>query len=131
MIKSGLKGEATMVVAVGNTAIEVGSGSVPVFATPMLVAIMENAAINALKGNLEEGSTTVGVEISLKHLAATPIGMTVRAEAELTEVEGRQLTFRLEAFDDVEKVGEGTHRRFILDQEKFIKKSNIKSRKSR
>ncbi len=126
MIKPGLKGEATMVVEVGNTAIEVGSGSVPVFATPMLVAIMENAAINALKGNLEEGSTTVGVEINLKHLAATPIGMMIMAEAELVEVEGRQLTFRLKAFDDVEKVGEGTHRRFILDQEKFIKKANMK-----
>ncbi len=128
MLKPGLTGTTEMTVKVGNTAKEVGSGSVAVFATPMLVAIMENAAINALKGNLPEGSTTVGMDVNIKHLAATPLGMKVVAKAELLEVDGRRLSFRVEAYDDVEKVGEGTHQRFILDQEKFMAKAELKAK---
>ncbi len=126
MVEPGLKGSAEMTVAVGNTAKEVGSGSVAVFATPMLVAILENAAINALEGKLPAGSTTVGMEIAIKHLAATPVGMVVKAEAFLEEVEGRRLTFRVEAHDQVEKVGEGRHVRFILNAEKFMEKASQK-----
>ncbi len=129
MIEAGLKGSAEVTVARGNTAMEVGSGSVEVFATPMLVALLENAAINALKGKLPEGSTTVGMEIAVKHLAATPVGLVVKGEAFLEEVDGRRLIFRVEAHDSVEKVGEGRHVRFILNQEKFMEKALQKTQK--
>lgn len=115
-----------MQVAQGNTAIEIGSGSVPVFATPMLVAIMENAAINALDGMLPAGQSTVGTKIDVAHIAATPIGLTVTASALLIEVEGRRLVFQLSAEDDTGAVGKGTHERFIIDQEKFMAKVNAK-----
>lgn len=128
-LKAGLQGEACMQVKRGNTAIEVGSGSVPVFATPMLVAIMENAAINALKGCLPEGMSTVGVRIDCRHLVATPIGMTVTARAELVEVDNRRLLFKVEAFDEEEKVGEGEHERFIINLEKFLSRSEEKKKR--
>ncbi|EEG77424.1 thioesterase family protein [Dethiobacter alkaliphilus] len=127
MLKQGLTGEAAMKVAKGNTAMEVGSGSVPVFATPMLVALMENAAINALKGQLEDGQTTVGMKVDVAHTAATPIDMTVTAHAELVEVEGRRLRFKVTAVDDAGPVGEGTHDRFVVDQAKFMAKVEQKS----
>ncbi len=125
-IKPGLKGSASMEVRVGNTAVEVGSGSVPVFATPMLVAIMENAAINALKGHLPEGKTTVGGFVQCQHTAPTPIGMTVTANAELVEVDRKRLVFKVEAFDELEKVGGGEHHRFIIGLEGFMKNSEEK-----
>ncbi len=122
-IKPGLKGEASMEVRVGNTAVEVGSGSVPVFATPMLVAIMENAAINAIKDHLPQGTSSVGTKVECRHMAATPIGMTVTARAELVEVDRKRLLFKVEAFDNEEKVGEGEHERFLIDLEKFLGRS--------
>ena len=122
-IKPGLKGEASMEVRVGNTAVEVGSGSVPVFATPMLVAIMENAAINAIKDHLPQGTSSVGTKVECRHMAATPIGMTVTAQAELVEVDRKRLLFKVEAFDNEEKVGEGEHERFLIDLEKFLGRS--------
>jgi predicted thioesterase len=121
-MKVGLIGEASMVVAKGNTAIEVGSGSVPVFATPMLVALMENAAINALRDNLPPGQTTVGTKVDVAHSAATPIGMTVTARATLVEADGRRLVFEVTAEDDAGPVGLGKHERFVVDQEKFLMK---------
>ncbi len=130
MIEPGLKGKAASMVVMENTAMRVGSGSVPVFATPMLVALMENAAINALEGKLSKGQTTVGTIVEIKHLAATPMGMVVRAEAELTAVEGARLTFRVEAYDQKEKVGEGTHQRFILEQARFMAKVEAKAKES-
>lgn len=126
MIQVGLTGKAVMVVAQGNTAIEVGSGSVPVFATPMLVAIMENAAINALDGLLPVGQSSVGTKIDVAHTAATPIGMTVTASALLIEVDGRRLVFQILAEDDTGAVGKGTHERVIIDLEKFMAKVNAK-----
>jgi fluoroacetyl-CoA thioesterase len=127
MIVTGLKGKVECKVVMENTAMRVGSGSVPVFATPMLVALMENAAINALAGKLSKGQVTVGTVVEVKHLAATPIGMVVRAEAELTMVEGARLTFRVEAYDQKEKVGEGTHQRYILDEARFLTKVEAKA----
>lgn len=121
-MKVGLIGEASMVVAKGNTAIEVGSGSVPVFATPMLVALMENAAINALRDSLPPGQTTVGTKVDVAHSAATPIGMTVTARATLVEADGRRLVFEVTAEDDAGPVGLGKHERFVVDQEKFLMK---------
>lgn len=128
MIAIGLTGKAESQVVMENTAMRVGSGSVPVFATPMLVALMENAAINALADKLSPGQTTVGTVVEVKHLAATPIGMVVRAEAELTAVEGSRLTFRVEAYDQKEKVGEGTHQRFILEHTRFLRKVEAKAK---
>lgn len=128
-IKPGLKGSASMEVQKGNTAIEVGSGSVPVFATPMLVAIMENAAINAIKEHLPEGKTTVGGQIECKHTSPTPIGMTVIATAELVEVDRKRLTFKIEAHDELEKVGEGEHNRFVIELDNFLE--NCREKKKR
>lgn len=122
----GLIGETTEPVTAENTASRWGSGMVAGFSTPAMVALMENAAFNATKDILPEGQTTVGVEVNIKHLAATPVGMNVRARAELIGVEGRKLTFNVEAWDDVEKVGEGTHVRFIVDVVRFDKRMSQK-----
>src|SRR5690606_13182138 len=108
-ILPGLTGEATTAVTSDNTALAMGSGTVDVFATPALAALMEAAAVSAVRAALEDGQTSVGVHLDVQHLAATPVGMTVRAEARLMTVEGRRLTFRVSAFDGVEQVGVGTH----------------------
>ncbi len=99
-IRTGLKGESMVIVKDGNTAIDFGSGNVPVLATPMLVALMESAAINTVEKFLSHGQATVGTLIECRHLAATPRGMTVTARAELVEVDKRRLLFQVEAFDE-------------------------------
>ena len=99
-----------------------------VYATPALVGLMEKAAVKALEGHLPAGQTTVGGRIDVRHLAATPVGMRVHARAELVEIQGRKLTFRVEAWDEVDKVGEAAHERFIVDQEKFMGQVNAKTR---
>jgi len=124
VLERGLRGEATVKVSAGNTAQEVGSGSVPVFATPMLVALMESAAIAALQGRLQEGQTTVGTRVEVAHTAATPVGMTVTAQAELVEVDGRRLVFDVMAQDEAGLVGEGRHERFIVEQAKFLSRAD-------
>ncbi|MEW6522969.1 MAG: thioesterase family protein [Bacillota bacterium] len=118
----GITGQESTTVGKGNTATEVGSGSVPVFATPMLVALMETAAINAVEGKLPPGQTTVGTRVEISHTAATPRGMTVTAVAELEEVDGRRLVFRVTASDDAGPVGHGRHERFIIDLARFLAK---------
>ena len=128
-ITTGLRGEASVTVDERNTAIAMGSGDVPVFSTPALLAVMEHAAINAVRPRLEEGQVTVGVSANIRHLAATPIGKRVRAEAEVTNVEGRRITYAVRAFDAVEKVGEGTHERVIVDKENFMWKAATKGSK--
>jgi predicted thioesterase len=115
----GLIGESQTVVTEANTAKHLGSGNAEVFATPEMVRLMEIAGVAAVDHLLPEGQRTVGVALNVKHLAATPLGMTVTARAELVTVEGRRLTFRVEAFDEVEKVGEGTHERYIVDVGRF------------
>lgn len=125
MVQAGLKGKAEAVVTSANTAKTVGSGTLEVLATPMMVALMENAAIKAL--NLPEDQTSVGTYLDVKHLAATPVGMKVWAEAEVVEVDGRKLVYKLEAYDEQEKIGEGRHERFIVNCEKFLAKANSKS----
>lgn len=126
-VKIGLKGKAEKVVNSTNTAKTMGSGSLDVFATPALVAMMEEAAVNAL--DLEEGQSSVGVSLDIEHTAATPIGVNVWAEAELVEVDRRRLVFRIHAFDEVEMIGSGTHERFLIDAEKFMAK--VQSKQSR
>lgn len=119
-------GEATVQVTAGNTAEAYGSGLLPVFSTPAMIALMEEAAVNCTGKYLEEGTTTVGTALNVRHLAATPMGLGVRARAELTEVSGRRLTFHVEAYDDREMIGEGTHERFIIQSDKFMTKVQTK-----
>src|SRR6516162_2889120 len=109
----GLTGEATTVVVHENTAAAVGAGGVEVFGTPMMIALMENAAWRVVVDALDEGYVTVGTLVNVRHLAATPVGQQVRALAELIEVDGRRLVFRVEAYDEQQKIGEGQHERFI------------------
>ncbi len=121
-LQTGLLGEARLTVAEKDTAVSHGSGGVPVFATPAMVALMENAALSSVAPYLSEGSTTVGIKISTTHSAATPVGMEVTARSELIEIDGKRLVFRVEAFDKVDKIGEGIHERFVINTEKFMKK---------
>ncbi len=125
-IVPGLAGQSEMVVHEENTARHLGSGNVAVLATPEVVRLMEKAAVAAVDHLLPDGYRTVGVEVDVHHLAATPVGMTVRVQAELIAVEGRKLTFRVEAFDEVEKIGEGEHRRVIIDLERFKERVEAK-----
>lgn len=126
-IVPGLVGERELTVAVENTARHLGSGNVSVLATPEMVRLMEAAGVHAVDHLLPEGYRTVGIHIDVSHLAATPLGMTVRARAELLEVDGRKLTFRVEAFDEVEKIGEGIHQRMIVNLDKFKERAEAKS----
>ncbi|MGQ9466348.1 MAG: thioesterase family protein [Anaerolineae bacterium] len=120
-------GEAERVVTEDWSALGMGSGTVPVLATPALVALMEQAAVRALEGRLPAGQTSVGVRIDIRHLAATPVGMEVRARASLVAAEGRRLTFQVEAWDGVEKVGEAVHERVVVDAERFMERVRAKS----
>ena len=104
----------------------IGSGSIDVLSTPWLVALLESAACDAIASNLPEGQTTVGVHLDVRHLAATPPGVEVRARAELTEVDGRRLVFRVEAFDPQDKIGEGTHERALVDPQRLLARANAK-----
>jgi len=118
----GMRGEATTTVVHENTAAAVGAGGVEVFGTPMMIALMENAAWRAVADTLDEGQVTVGTHVNVSHLAATPLGQTVRAAAELIAIDGRRLTFRVEAFDEQQKIGEGQHERFIVHLQRFLQK---------
>lgn len=118
----GAMGHAPSVVNTENTAITMGSGALPVLATPALVALVEHAAASAVTSYLPPGMTTVGTSIHLRHLAATPIGHNVQAEAVLVAVSGRRLEFKVQAYDEREKIAEGTHERFIVDAERFMAK---------
>ena len=124
----GLNAELTLTVTEADTAAQWGSGLVPVFSTPALVGIMEAAAVKALEGHLPEGQTTVGGHIDVRHLAATPVGMQVRAQAELKSIDGKKLTFHIEAWDEAEKIGEALHERFVIDKEKFIARVTAKEK---
>jgi fluoroacetyl-CoA thioesterase len=125
-LRSGLSGESSVMVDEHNTAEALGSGSVPVFGTPAMAALVEAAAVNAVGDVLGEDQTTVGVSLDLQHLAATPVGMTVRAEARLVNVEGRRLTFRVTAYDDVEQIGIGSHQRMLVETSRFLARTEKK-----
>lgn len=116
----GLTGEATTTVVHENTAAAVGAGGIEVFGTPMMIALMEMAAWRAVEDKLEPGLVTVGTLVNVKHLGATPLGQQVRASAELLEADGRRLVFKVEAYDERQKIGEGTHERFIVQLERFL-----------
>ena len=117
-----LKYESTVVVSPSNTAATMGSGDMDVFATPAMVALMENAAMLAVAAHLPEGSATVGTQMNTSHIKASPLGATITASAELTEVEGRKLTFAVKAWDEKGTIGEGVHTRFVVDRERFLSK---------
>jgi fluoroacetyl-CoA thioesterase len=126
-LKPGLVGEATLIVREEHTAHYLRSGGVHVLATPIMIALMEEAARNLVDPLLEPEKLSVGTTVEVKHQAATPIGMRVTARAELLAIEGRTLTFRVEAYDDHEKVGEGTHTRAIVSLEPFLTRLQIKT----
>lgn len=115
----GLSGTAHVTVTDDLTAQTFASGTVAVYATPAMIALIEAAAVAALDGHLPDGATTVGTRLDVRHLAATPVGMRVTATATLTEVDGRRLVFEISASDAVEPIGSGTHERFIVDRARF------------
>ena len=125
-IKTGITGTSELTVNTENLALNVGSGSLEVFATPDMIMLMEKAACSCISDYLENDETSVGTEINVKHISATPKGMKVCAEAELTEINGRELTFLVKAYDEAGDIGEGIHKRFIVYGEKFISKANSK-----
>ena len=122
-ITIGMKGEVATDVEKADTAAEVGSGSLLVYATPCMVALMEGAACEAIEAAMPEGKTSVGTELNIKHVAATPVGMAVRAEAEVTAVDGNAISFNVVAYDEAGKIGEGTHQRYIVNTQRFLDKT--------
>jgi predicted thioesterase len=122
----GMTGEKKELVTHDNTALKYGSGSISVYATPAMVGLMEGACIHAIDAGLAEGTSTVGIDLKINHTAATPVGMTVRAVAELTEIDGKRLVFAVKAFDEREQVGSGKHERFIVNVQKFLQKAESK-----
>jgi len=126
MLTVGMKGKAETVVSEKNTAKIMGSGTLDVFATPAMVALMEEAAWKCVAEALDPGMGTVGTSMQVKHLSATPLGMRVTAECELIEVDGRRLVFTVQASDEAGLIGTGTHERFIIAEEKFMAKTESK-----
>ena len=125
-ITTGMKGRADTFVERSDTALEVGSGSLLVYATPCMVALMEGAACEAIADALPEDKTSVGIELSISHISATPVGMDVWAEAEVTQVDGNIITFSLTAYDEKGKIGEGTHKRAVISSQRFLEKTYSK-----
>lgn len=119
----GMKGEASTLVEKEDTAQYVGSGSLLVYATPCLAALMEGAACAAIEEVLPQGQTSVGMALNLEHLSATPVGLEVRASAEVTAVDGRKITFAITAFDEAGEIGRATHTRVLVNNEKFLEKT--------
>lgn len=129
MLEIGIKKTLELTVTPADTAATVGSGLLPVFATPRMIALMEQTASEAVSPYLEEGQTTVGTLLNVRHLAATPVGMKVFCAAELTEIDRKRLVFTVTASDECGPIGEGTHERFIVDGEKFLAKTQAKLEK--
>ena len=122
-IEIGMKGETDNLVEREDTALEVGSGSLLVYATPCMAALMEAAACEAIEAGLSEDETTVGIELNLQHISATPVGLEVRAEAEVTAVEGKIISFTIEAYDEAGKIGTATHKRALVNSQRFLDKT--------
>jgi predicted thioesterase len=126
----GLKGSADIVVAAEHTAPHVGSGRVPVLATPVVINLLEAAALAAVEHLLPAGHQSLGTELNVRHFAATPVGMRVWAEAELVAVEGRTLKFRVSARDEREPIGEGTHERVVVNVARFDRRMEQKAKRN-
>ena len=121
-ITVGMKGSVSTLVEREDTASEVGSGSLLVYATPCMVALMEGAACEAIAPVLPDDKTSVGIALNISHISATPVGMEVRAEAEVTEVDRNTITFQVTAYDEAGKIGEGTHKRAVISSQRFLEK---------
>ena len=122
-ITVGMKGEVGTLAEREDTAKEVGSGSLLVYATPCMVALMEGAACEAIQEALSDTQTTVGTELNIQHISATPVGLEVRAEAEVIAVDGKVITFAVKAFDEAGEIGNGIHKRVIVNTQKFLEKA--------
>ena len=125
-VQVGLKNTVSEEVTEERTARAMGSGSLPVYATPAMTCLMEKAATEVVEALVPEGWTTVGISLHVAHTAATPVGLTVRAEAEVTAVEGRKIIFTVRAYDDQGEIGVGSHERFAVAKEKFLAKAAAK-----
>lgn len=125
-IQPGMKAKVSTLAEKEDTALEVGSGSLLVYATPCMAALMEGAACEAITPGLDEGETTVGIELNLQHTAATPVGMEVWAEAEVTAVDGKILTFSITAFDEAGEIGTCIHKRAVVNAQRFLDKTYAK-----
>lgn len=126
MLEIGIKHTKTETVTESNTAAALGSGLLPVYATPAMILLLEATCAEAVAPELEEGNSTVGTKLCVEHLAATPLGLEVRCECELVEIDRRRLVFNVEIFDKAGIIGKGTHERFIVASEKFMAKANAK-----
>jgi fluoroacetyl-CoA thioesterase len=126
-LKPGLTGSAEIVVGTRDTAPHVGSGKIKVLATPVMVSLMEEAALNAVEGWLPPGHQTVGTRLDITHTAATPVGLHVTAGAELIRVDGKRLTFRVWADDEQERIGQGTHERIVVNVASFDGRAQLKA----
>lgn len=125
-ITIGMKGVAESFVEREDTAKEVGSGDLLVYATPCMAALMEGAACEAIAECLKDTETTVGTMLSIEHTSATPVGLEVRAEAEVTNLEGKVITFNVRAYDEAGEIGHGTHKRVIVNSQRFLDKAYTK-----
>ena len=125
-MEAGITGTQTITVTEDKTALAMGSGTLPVIATPAMSALMENTAYKSVADELEEGAGTVGTLMNVKHVAATPVGMEVTCETKLVEVDRKRLVFEVKAYDAAGVIGEGTHERFIIDNERFLAKAEAK-----
>ena len=128
-IEPGIKGKQEITVTDRDTAKVYGSGSLEVFGTPAMIALMEKTALTSIEPYLDEGEGSVGTALDVKHTAATPVGMKVTCESELTEADRKRLVFRVTAYDEAGPVGEGTHERFVITNDRFMEKANAKRSK--
>lgn len=126
-LEVGLIGRAELIVGTNDTAPRVGSGKIPVLATPVMINLIEEAALDACETLLSEGKQSLGTLLNVSHVAPTPIGMKVTATAELIEVDGRQLVFKVEARDAIDVIGEGVHHRVVVTEAKFMKRIEEKA----
>ena len=129
MLEVGIRGQKETIVTKQNTAAGIGSGSLEVFSTPIMILLMEESCFMSVSDKLDESFTTVGISVDVKHLSATPLGMKVEIKSELIKIDGRALTFKVEAYDEKGLIGEGIHERFIVNNEKFQAKTDSKSDK--
>ena len=127
MLHTGMEGRLERIVTDEMTARACGSGTLEVFATPAMIALAEETAWQSVQGDLEEGQGTVGTKLDIAHIAATPVGMKVRCESLLTQIDRRRLVFKIEVYDEAGKIGSGTHERFIVDLERFQAKADGRS----
>lgn len=119
-IETGMANQISLIVGQDDTATALGSGTAPVLATPRMIALMEEAAWTAIQDGLEEDQTSVGISMNVSHLSATPVGMEITASAEVTAIAGRKVSFLLKAWDEKGLIGEGTHQRAVVQEEKFV-----------